>query len=377
MERFNLRLLRRVLIAAALLAGASVAVACSGSDTPTITAKSFDQHGPHKVGVTTLDLGDRQIEVYYPVDANAAAGKPTDSYEAADAFPESFRAFIPPAMNGSFDVGAVRNAPGSKDGPFPVVIYSHGFGGYRQVATFYLAHLASWGFVAASADHLERGIVALATGKLDDANKGIDLDDVSRTLDALRQENAREGGLLAGVVKSDSVGITGHSAGAQTSLRAAGSNQEIDAFVSISGGISIMGEPNPPMPNKPALVLAAADDKVVPAAKSLALYDALGGPKYFVEIGNSGHNSFTDSCPVILERGGLEQLRPLLKDLVDLAQDGCTPGVTDPYAVQRVLGHYSVAFFLTYLSGRSEVATLAAPPPASAGTIALSSQQHA
>ncbi len=377
MERLNLRVLCRVLTATALVSGAAVAVGCSSSETRTIAAQSFDQHGPHSVGVTTLDLGDRQVDVYYPVDESATVGRPTDSYEAADAFPEAFRSMVPPAMNGSFDVGAVRDVRGSSKGPFPLVIYSHGFGGYRQVATFYLAHLASWGFVAASADHLERGIVALASGKLDDANKGIDLDDVSRTLEALRKENVRADGPLAGVVNTDSVGITGHSAGAQTSLRAAGSNDNIDAFVSISGGLSLMGEPSPAVPNKPALVVAAADDKVVPASKSLALYDALGGPKYLVEIENSGHNSFTDSCPVILERGGLEQLRPFLKNLVDLAQDGCTPGVTDPYAVQRVLGHYSVAFFLTYLAGESHVATLTAGPPASAGPLTLSSQRHA
>ncbi|MSW21026.1 MAG: hypothetical protein F2873_09005 [Actinobacteria bacterium] len=377
MDRGVVLVLRRILILFAALAAPLAAGACGGDRESAIEPDRFDLRGPHAVGVTTLNLGDRQVEVYYPVDATSVSGRPTDSYKAADAFPEAFRAMVPPAMNGSFDVGAVRDASGSGKGPFPVVIYSHGFGGYRQVATFYLAHLASWGFVVASADHLERGIVAVASGRLENASKGIDLDDVSRTIALLRAEGAASTSPLEGIVNADRVGITGHSAGAQTALRAAGSNGDIDAFVSISGGLSLMGEPSPPMPAKPALVVAGADDQVVIASKSAALFAALGSPKYHVEIENAGHNSFTDSCPVILERGGLESLRPMLGTLIDLAQDGCNAGQADPYAVQLVLGHYSTAFFLTYLTGEDHRATLLAGPPASVGSLSLSALAHA
>jgi len=350
------------------------------SDTPAVTDADvvrFDQRGPYAVGVTTLSLGDRQAEVYYPADAESVAGAPTDSYRTADVFPEMMRTLIPPAMDGTFNVGAVRDAAASNAGPFPIVIYSHGFGGYRQVATFYLAHLASWGFVVASADHVERSIVALATGNLANAANGKDLDDVAATIAALEAEQGRTGGLLEGRIDTDRIGITGHSAGAQTALRVAGSDQRIDAFISISGGLSLMGEPAPTVPQQPALVLSGEKDQVVAAAKSDALYDALGSPKFRVDVANAGHNSFTDSCPVILERGGLEALRPLLGQLVDLAQDGCTTGMVDPLLVQRVLGHYSVAFFLTYLDVRNVADAVAGDVTGAIGGISLSQLKHA
>jgi len=340
-------------------------------------ATRFDQRGPYGVGVTTLSLADRKVEVFYPADPAATAGAPTDSYRTADVFPEGLRALVPPAMDGTFDVGAVRDVAATTDGPFPIVIYSHGFGGYRQVANFYLAHLASWGFVVASADHVERSIVALATGQLSDAARGKDLDDVVATIAALEAENTRAGGLLEGRVNPESIGITGHSAGAQTALRAAGSNDRIDAFVSISGGLSLMGEPAPSIPGKPALVVAGELDKVVEATKSAALYEGLGSPKYHVEIAGAGHNSFTDSCPGILERGGLEALRSLLGPLVDLAQDGCVGTVTDPLLVQQVLDHYSVAFFLTHLGVRDEAASITGNVTGVLGGISLSTFAHA
>ena len=47
-----------------------------------------------------------------------------------------------------------------------MLVFSHGFGGFRQTSTFHLSHVASWGFVAITTDHLERGIAAQATGTL-------------------------------------------------------------------------------------------------------------------------------------------------------------------------------------------------------------------
>jgi predicted dienelactone hydrolase len=376
-------------MAAIVIAGSLAA--CGGSrssSTPTtgpsgattvadMAAQRFDAPGPYRVGVTTLDLGDRSTEVYYPADPAAVAGKPTATYSTTDLFPAAIRGLIPALMVGTFDTHAVRDATAFAGRAFPLVIYSHGFGGFRNVASFYTSHLASWGFVVASTDHLERGIVAQATGQI--AKSGVptdqDLADVTNTIARLRTENSRSGGLLDGRVDLAHIGITGHSAGAQTAVRAAAANHDISAFISISGGIGL--SPLGTLPKLPGLVVAAAGDKVVDPAMSRKLYDGLGSPKYFVEIGNAGHNSFTDSCPLILQRGGLEPLRPLLGALVDLAQNGCTPGVVDPVLVQRALDQYSVAFFLTYLAGTDETAGMTAAAVADLGPLTLSSFEHA
>lgn len=335
----------------------------------------FTERGPFGVGVITISLGDRSTEVYYPIDAASVGDTPTDEFLTKSIFPENLAALVPPALNATFNVGAFRDVPAA-EGSFPVVIYSHGYGGYRQIANSYLAHLASWGFVAASTDHLERGIASQLGGgapSFDDT----DLEDVKRTIAALRTENAKAGGLLEGRVKADSIGIAGHSAGSRTTLRAANTNDDIDVFVSISGALSFMGEAAQAVPAKPGLVIAANDDKVVTVDKSRSIYDALGSPRYWVNIANAGHNSFTDICPNVLEQGGLEQLRPFLGQFVDLAQDGCMAGVTDPGLVMRLLGHYTIAFMRTYLAATDTTKSLVTDITPALGEISLLGIEHA
>ena len=306
-----------------------------------------------------------------------------------------------------------------------MVVYSHGFGGYRQVATAHTTQLASWGFVVASTDHLERGIAAQATGQLRSV-PGQDVRDIEATLDALGT------GELAEIVDLDHVGVTGHSAGAGTSARAALELDVIDAFVSVSGGAPVTvtgddigttsarlvgaagpyeltvvgvtgtdatitvdgGEPQTVATSdltvttadgtitlvlptdgvlvpgtvsvervaadKPALVVYAEFDGVVVPEASTTLYDTLGAPKWVVGLANAGHNSFTDSCAGIRELGGLSALTPLLGEAqVARAEDGCVAENVDPALAIDVWGHYSVAFFRTWLGIEDDSASLA------------------
>ena len=46
-------------------------------------------------------------------------------------------------------------------GPYPLVLFSHGFAGYRLQSTFLTTHLASWGFVVAAVEHPYRNLTAV------------------------------------------------------------------------------------------------------------------------------------------------------------------------------------------------------------------------
>jgi predicted dienelactone hydrolase len=337
----------------------------------------FTERGPYAVGVVTLEVGDRLAEVWYPVDADTVAGQPTEIFDSLSVFPESLQPLIPEELSGLVDTGAVRDAPAARDdGPFPVVAYSHGFGGFRQTFTAYTTHLASWGFVVTSTDHLERGIAAQATGQVQRI-PGKDVADITDTLDALAASD------LADIADLDNVAITGHSAGAGTAARSAAELDVVDSFISISGSLPVTvtgddigapaarlvgttdshevqvisvsetdaeivvdgGDPqtvpldsltvvaregsltlvvadgelvpgtvtvSPMVAAKPALVAMGELDAVVVPEASDALYAALSSPKWLVNIENAGHNSFTDSCPGIRELGGLGSLTPLL-----------------------------------------------------------------
>ena len=198
----------------------------------------FTGDGAYAAGVRTISLGDRNMEVWYPVDPTIAADLETEIFDQLSVFPESLKPLIPAELQGELDTGTYRDAPAfAGEEAFPVVVYSHGFGGYRQVATNFTRHLAQWGYVVISIDHLERGLAAQATGTLGGGAPDQDVLDVSNGLAAIGDDPE-----LSALVDLDKVIITGHSAGAGTSARAANALDQIIAFVSISGGTPVTTE---------------------------------------------------------------------------------------------------------------------------------------
>ena len=116
----------------------------------------FIGEGAYAAGVRTISLGDRDMEVWYPVDPADVAGADTEIFDQLSVFPEALKPLIPVELQGEIDTGTYRDAaPFEGEELLPVVVYSHGFGGYRQVATNFTSHLAQWGYVVISIDHLE------------------------------------------------------------------------------------------------------------------------------------------------------------------------------------------------------------------------------
>lgn len=304
----------------------------------------FTEFGDLPVGVRTLELGEepgeQPLSVWYPADSDAVAGMDTEIYDSAQAIPAAFRALIPESMQSAVETNSYRDAPLAHGGPYPVVIYSHGYGGHRDVAIFLTSHLASHGFIVASPEHIHRNLPAQAFGTAE-SNPEKDQTDVDNTLAAL--ESA-----LGDAVDTARVGVIGHSAGARTALDAL-ANESVLAAIPLAGGGAAPAE----AADKPILVVVAELDLTVPTERSLDSYESALGPRTFVNLAQAGHNSFTDSCPVILAGGGLGMLEPLLgADQVARAEDGCTPENADPLAMQAALKHLATTFFLANLTGR-------------------------
>ena len=351
---------------AALLTLALVAVACGGSDrdaaapessttstttqapTTTTTAPTttsapppteapgpvlFVERGPWSVGIVTLDLGDRQADIYYPAIAEPDAA--TEIFDSLSAFPEELAAFIPEELTGRYDTTAYRDAlPANDEQAFPVLVYSHGFGGFRQVASFHTSHVASWGFVVITTDHLERGLRAQATNQLGGGEENQDVLDVLNSLDALAAHPD-----VGPIADLDRVAITGHSAGGWTAAEAA-AEKVIDAYISIASGAPET------VTQKPALVVIGENDAVVAPERSYGLFEQLDNA-VLVNIEAGGHNSFSDSCVQIYELGGLGILADLIGDeQVERANDGCVPPYVRPEGAFDTLNHYTVQFLL-------------------------------
>src|SRR5690606_29753397 len=95
------------------------------------------------------------------------------------------------------------------DGPYPLVLFSHGFMSYRLQSTTLTTHLASWGLVVISPDYFERGLRGF--GPVPPAAP-ISADRVVE-LALAAVEEMNQSGPLAGSIDTSRLFPVGHSAG--------------------------------------------------------------------------------------------------------------------------------------------------------------------
>lgn len=312
----------------------------SATETPDVSAiAQYAARGPYPVGVTTLDLGDRDIEVWYPLAPGSEAGHTPASYASFTVLPEAIQNLLPPDLNIVVPMDAYRDLPVSDAGPFPILTFSHGAGGFRQAYSGFLTGIASHGFVVASLDHLEWGLLAQIGLLPPGINRGageVALAAVRRLADA----SADPGSPLAGGVDATRVITAGHSAGGRAAF-ALPDRPEVWAMIGFATGASSSGATG-----KPILLLAGAEDGGVDALEGA--YDDLAAVKRFVAIDRAGHNSFTDQCAIIhggnnfLERL-VEEGFPIPPSLLEQAIDGCRPENLTPAAFWTVAQHFTVA----------------------------------
>ena len=128
-------------------------------------ALPYAETGPHVVGIMETVWDEVPVEVWYP--ATAASGQPA-AYDMRNWLPAETREAIPVASPTTFTMNAYRGAA-ALPGSYPIVLFSHGFGGYRLQSSFLMTHLASWGFIVIAPEHPERNITTvLAMGEIGD-----------------------------------------------------------------------------------------------------------------------------------------------------------------------------------------------------------------
>jgi dienelactone hydrolase len=332
---------------------ATTTTATTTTDVPTPPdPERFLARGPWAVGVRTIWLDDRPVEVWYPVDPAAVAGQPTEVFDSIDVISEVLRPFIPGDLGGEVDTGSYRDAPpATTGGRFPVAAYSHGSPGYRQAATFLTSHLASHGVVTIAVEHLGRSLSALLTPL---AGGDTPEDDVNDLLGAL--ESVGGDPELGPVVDASRMVVIGHSAGAGTAALATADGRVV-------GVVSLAGVPVGFASDRPALVVAFENDALIDPAAVWGLHQTLGD-SVFLNIAGAGHASPVDACPLIQDRGGLVELREVLGEaLVRAGEDGCMPGDADARAVHDLLRLYVTTFvhgLLGPTEGRVELSPEAA-----------------
>ena len=166
--------------------------------------------GPYAVGYTTLHLaGGRRVVVWYPAqpggELRATRRRRSTSRHAEPGAAEADPARRPRALQGQ----RVRGRAGrATTGGYPLVIFSHGFAGYPEQSVSLTTHLASWGFVVAAPDHVERSLDGLLGTAAQGVPKSTDLAVLQATLD-LARERLERAGLLHGLVDPNAVVAAG------------------------------------------------------------------------------------------------------------------------------------------------------------------------
>ena len=291
------------------------------------------------MGVRTLQLDDRPVEVWYPVEPTAVEGQPSEIFDSINVISEVLRPFIPGDLGGEVDTGTYRDAPpATEGGPFPIAAYSHGSPGYRQAATFLTGHLASHGVITIAVEHLGRSLSTLLTPL---AGADTPEDDVADLLNALDLVGSDPG--LGSVVDTSRMVVIGHSAGARTAALATGDDRVV--------GVALLaGVPQELATNQPALMVVFENDALIDPAGIWRLHQSLDN-SVFVNIAGTGHAAPIDACPLIQDRGGLTELREALGEAVVRAgEDGCLPKDADARAVQDLLRIYVTGFVYEALS---------------------------
>ena len=317
---------------------AALAACSNGGSSSDADLETYREKGPYEAGVTTLALADREVEVWYPANAADVDGLDPDVYYIRDWLSDTLEAVLaslPEDINPPFEMDAYRDVPASTDGPFPLVLFAHGASSYRNQSTFLTAHLASWGFVVASVDYLERGLGRFLGPDPEPAMDDVELSRM--VVGLLAAENEQPGGRLEGVVSMDRIAITGHSAGGGTSVRFGG-EPDIVTFIPLSAGVSRDGEIT--LPDKPSLWLTGKTDGIVDLQRTIDAFDAASAPTRLVLIDDMGHLGPSDICTIGEGGGGViaiakEAGLPITPELERLGTDGCDAVVQDGWPIVR------------------------------------------
>lgn len=282
--------------------GTAVEDRTTGTTTPVVAPVDYSERGPYQVGRTTLDVEGVEVFVFYPIDDDATAEAEHVTEVSSDlAFPESFRAVAPEFFIQQLPTEHYLDAPASEEGPFPLVLHSHGFSGYPLYATSHLEHTASWGYVVAAPSHPSRNLAASLGGGGATGEADADVNDLERTIAAMDAQNEDQASPLFGSVDADQLAAEGHSAGGGAVGALALRDVGVDTVIGQAPGapIDVTGiERDAPIdarvaateaalaqatpPDVPVLYLAGERDGVIPLAAIQAVFDWLAPPKQLV-----------------------------------------------------------------------------------------------
>ncbi len=372
----------RTIAAASALVLVAALAACGGSseisDTSKAAAKADaeaagpapDQAGPFAVGRETITVKDPQrpersltVDVWYPAEKSRVEGATPVQYQVIPGVEVPSRT-------------AFSGLPVSTRGPFPLVMYSHGYGGLRFISSFLTETLASHGFVVVAPDHTGNTAIDLVTGQVAKRSQNeLNLvGDVRATLDDALARNANSGDLLYQSINPEKIGIMGHSLGGMTSIIGTVGHGGLPGYPKIKAIVGLAAyTKNIPLAELkkvavPTMLISGTLDttaKLKP--NTVRTWNAISArPLYRVDLIKGAHQSFSDICYYLEIASTIKNVPQVIVDTVTKSgEGGCQPGQLEWRKANSLTETYTISFFLDQLAGKSAYTAYLTPEYAS------------
>ena len=287
------------------------------------------------------------MSVWYPGEPGQEAGKPKASYDLRTYLPEADQAKVAGLQGAVYEMDAYADLQRADTAqPFPLVLFSHGFCGYRQQSSFLTTTIASWGFIVAAPEHLSRDLTSCLNQTIGQAPTG-DVDDLRAAIPILEAQNISEEGPLATIIDTTKVAIVGHSAGGSAAIRMSG-DPSIVGYAALAAGGGTTGATAPPAA-KPSLYVAGEADVIAPLPAIEQWWTtSVPSPKRFAALSGVTHLGFMDLCTIVPEQGGaFEAFRAaggtVPEVITHLVADGCDPKHTPATTAWPAIRHLVIA----------------------------------
>ena len=229
-------------------------------------------------------------------------------------------------------------APLHNAGPYPLVVFSQGFGVAPQNYAHLLNAWAAAGYVVA--DPAYPFTSPNSPGGLRRTDIVHHPADLSFVVTSLLDASAQTSGALSGLINSAEVGLIGHSDGGDVTLALAANaccrDSRIKAAIILSGAElawfngTYFAPPAVPM----LVVQGSADENMNPVACSVELYNAAHQPKYYLSmIGQTHFSAYLPPGPAlqVVKRVTIDFLNAYLRgapsSLANAAVAGTVPGL--------------------------------------------------
>ncbi|MFN8495862.1 MAG: alpha/beta fold hydrolase [Caldilineaceae bacterium] len=354
-------------------------------------APPYAVHGPYAVGARDFIIketsGTLYVTVWYP------ALNPTNRPEEITYFTGADNPDFP---GRPIKGRALHDAqPDMAGAPYPLVVYSGGVVGWRQMSAYLPEHLASHGFVVIAADPRDETWAAFWPGA---ATRPAD----TKRLIAYSDELNAPDGNFAGLIDTERIAVAGHSSGGWTALAGGGAqfdfsfcytnpdyfakatvtscaqfaphqadiaqlrglasvptslwppvyDERVDAIIPLSPDPDIWGADYQGLANVkvPTLLMTASEDVGLPREIVQGVYEHLGSTrKGLITFEGADHLLFLNQC----------------KDNLWFAEVAgfavCSDPVWDMARAHDLINHFATAFLLAELKGDKEAAKALAP----------------